>query len=75
MRFACWGLIPVVGLPLGLLGLIFGLLGWRQTRQQPDDPAIRHALGAVILASLEIVVNLSGLICLYLGLHELAVMR
>src|SRR5438309_1849892 len=53
---ACWGLVPVAGLPLGALGVAFGLLGWRRVRVRPEDLGIRHAVGGVIVGAAELVV-------------------
>lgn len=68
---AMWGLIPILGLPLGLLGLILGLWGFRRVRRRPEDLGIRHAVGAMILGAIEMICNLAGLGCILKGLAEL----
>jgi len=68
---ASWGLIPLAGLLLGLLGLIFGLLGWRRVRRRPEDLGIRHAIGGILLGSIEIVVNAIGTVLVVIGILEL----
>lgn len=69
-----WGLIPGLGLPLGVLGLIFGFLGWRRVRRHPEDLGIRHAIGALIMGTIEILVHLVGLGCLAKGLMEIGLL-
>lgn len=60
-KCASWGLIPVLGLALGLIGMLFGWIGLRRVRRSPEDLGIRHALGGLILGGIEILVNLLGL--------------
>lgn len=71
-KCACAGLIPVLGLPLGLAALFFAWLGLRRFRRRPEDLGIRHAVGGLILGSIEILVNLAGLGCILIGALELA---
>ena len=66
-----WGLIPFAGLPLGLLGLVFGALGYRRVQRKPEDLGIRHAVGALILGPTEVVVNLAGIACIIKGVLSL----
>lgn len=68
---AMWGLIPVAGLALGIIAVALGALGYRRVRRRPDDLGIRHAVGALILGSIEILVNLAGLGCIGYGLSRL----
>jgi hypothetical protein len=68
---ASWGLIPVIGLLLGVLGLVFGLLGWRRVRRRPEDLGVRHAIGGMILGAIEIVVNVIGTTLVVIGILEL----
>ena len=68
---AMWGLIPVAGLPLGLGSTTFGWLGYRRVRRNPDDLGIRHAVGALIMGPIEIVVNVAGLACIFHGVEQL----
>jgi hypothetical protein len=68
---ASWGLVPAAGLPLGALGVVFGLLGWRRVRSRPEDLGIRHALGGVIVGGIELVVNAVATYCVFRGLHQI----
>jgi hypothetical protein len=70
-KCAMWGLIPVAGLPLGLGSLTFGWLGYRRVRRNPDDLGIRHAVGALLMGPIEIVVNVAGLACIFRGIEQL----
>src|SRR5260370_15101273 len=51
---ACWGLIPVLGLPLGALGTAFGLLGCVRAWARPDDLGRRAAIGGALVRWLEL---------------------
>lgn len=64
----CLGLTPVAGLFLGMLGMILGWLGLNRVRRRPEDLGIRHAIGALILGGIEILVNLVGLGCIVYGI-------
>jgi hypothetical protein len=68
---AMWGLIPVVGLLLGIVGVVLGLLGWIRVRRHPDDLGIRHAVGSILLGSVEIGVNFVGTALIVKGVWEL----
>ena len=70
-RLTLWGLIPVAGLPLGLLGFTFGALGYRRVRRRPEDLGIRHAVGALILGAIEVLVNVTGIACIIKGVLTL----
>ena len=69
---AMWGLVPVVGLLLGMLGVAFGALGYQRVRRKPEDLGIRHAVGALILGAIELVVNVAGIACIVKGVSVLA---
>ena len=69
--FALWGLIPLAGLPLGLAAILLGWFGWRRARQRPHDVGYHLALGAIILGGMEILVNLGGIACILIGLHQM----
>ena len=68
---AMWGLIPVLGLVLGFLGVVFGLIGWVRVRRRPDDLGIRHAIGSIILGSVELSLNALGIALIVKGVMEL----
>lgn len=68
---AMWGLIPVAGLALGIIAVMLGALGYRRVRRRPDDLGIRHAVGALILGAIEILVNVAGLGCITYGIQQL----
>ena len=64
---AMWGLLPLAGLPLGVLSLLFGLWGWVRVRRRPDDLGIRHAIGSVLMGPIEIAVNVVGTLLILQG--------
>lgn len=68
---ASWGLLPVVGLPLGIAAVVLGLFGWRRVRRRPDDLGVRHAIGGIIVGTLEIITNSAGIACVVQGVREL----
>ncbi|MCX7700944.1 MAG: hypothetical protein N2039_08710 [Gemmataceae bacterium] len=68
---AMWGLIPVLGLPLGLAAVILGMIGYRRVRRKPEDLGVRHAVGAIIMGSIELAVNSVGLACIVKGILTL----
>jgi hypothetical protein len=47
-----FSLIPVLGLPLGLVAIVFGIVGFRAVRRKPNVKGTAHALVAIILGSL-----------------------
>lgn len=69
---AMWGLIPFVGLLLGAVGFTLGALGYRRVRRRPEDLGIRHAVGALILGSIEVGVNVAGIACIVKGVLVLS---
>ena len=68
---ACWGLIPVAGLLLGALGVLFGFLGWSRVRLRPDDLGLRHAVGGIIVGGVELLCNAAGVYFVAAGLGRL----
>jgi hypothetical protein len=69
---AMWGLIPFLGLPLGLTSLTFGWLGYLRVRHTPEDLGIRHAVGALIMGPIEIAVNVAGIASIIHGIEQLS---
>ncbi len=69
---AMWGLIPFLGLPLGVCSLAFGWLGYRRVRRSPEDLGIRHAVGSLIMGPVEIVVNVAGIASIIHGIAQLS---
>ncbi len=55
------GLIPGCGLLLGLPAIIFGRLGYRAGKVDPNSRGIGHAYVSMLLGGLEIAVNSIGL--------------
>lgn len=70
-RCAMFGIIPIVGLPLGIMATTLGLLGYWRVRRKPADLGKRHAIGALIFGPIEIVVNVAGIACIVQGVMEL----
>lgn len=70
-RIACWGLAPFAGLPLGVVALVLGLIGWRRAHRHPEDLGIRHAIAGIMLGSLAGIVNLLGTLAILHGLRQL----
>ena len=71
-KSASWGLIPVLGFPLGFVGLVLGCLGWLRIRRQPEDLGIRHAMGGMILGGLEFATNVAGISCVVKGVLNIS---
>jgi len=72
-KFACWALIPFLGLPLGLIAFIYGAIGWRRYLKKPEDLGIRHAIGGMLLGASTCISNLLGILSILLGLRDLGV--
>ena len=68
---AMWGLVPVLGLALGAIALTFGAMGWLRVRMRPDDLGIRHAIGSVLLGSIELATNIVGIGLIVKGVLQL----
>ncbi len=68
---AMWGLIPLLGLPLGVGSLAFGWLGYRRVRRSPEDLGIRHAVGSLIMGPVEVVVNVAAIASIVHGIVQL----
>jgi len=69
---ASWGLIPVAGLALGTVAVVFGAAGWARVLRQPDDLGVRHAIGSMLLGSVEIAVNTIGTLLVIKGVLQLS---
>jgi hypothetical protein len=63
-----FGLIPVLGLLLGPLALIFGILGLSYSRTYPSARGGGHAIAGIVLGSLEIVGHIAIIILIVLGI-------
>jgi len=70
-RCAVVGLIPALGLPLGLAAIILGFIGWRRAKINTEIKGAGHAATAVVLGSLEVVVNATGFVFIWIGLSSL----
>lgn len=47
--FALFGLIPGLGLPLGIIAIIFGILGYRAAKSERSGNGLGHAIVSLIL--------------------------
>src|SRR5262249_29681448 len=63
-RLAPLGMIPFLGLICGPLALIFGWLGVRKYRENPEVNGLTHCRFATALGGLVFVTNLAGTICI-----------
>src|SRR5260370_3720625 len=57
---ACWGLIPVLVLPLGASATAFGLLGCVRAWPRPDDLVRRAPLGGALVRGFELFCSSAG---------------
>ncbi len=71
-RYAMWGLIPVVGLPLGGLALGLGMRAMGHLRREPEAHGKGHAMAAIVLGSLEMLTNGVGLALVWYGLTSVS---
>lgn len=51
---AIFGLVPIAGLLLGPVALLFGILGVKYAHSHPETKGLNHALFAVILGTAEL---------------------
>ena len=61
---AIFGLIPLlfwISFPLGVLGLVFGGIGWRRARREPERGGKGLAVAGVILGALAIILAIIGI--------------
>jgi len=64
---AVFSLIPCVGLPLGIVALVFGIVGLKAVRRQPERKGTAHAWVGIILGGLAALVNLVAVVLLIVG--------
>jgi hypothetical protein len=67
-KMAIFGLIPVLGLVLGPLAILFGVLGFRYASAHPEDSGRNMAIVGLILGPIVLIVNTAiaiGLIWMY----------
>jgi len=67
--FSLVGLIPVLGLVLGVFAVYFGILGRRASCSDPARRGHSHSNFAITLGAIEIVVNAVGLTFVAIGLQ------
>jgi hypothetical protein len=51
-----FSLIPFLGLPLGLIAIVLGIVGFRAARRKPKIKGTAHAIVAIVLGSLSILI-------------------
>jgi hypothetical protein len=73
VAWACaqWGLIPVVGLVLGVAAICASILGFWRVCTRPADGGKRFAVAALILGTVEIAVNGTGIWLVVRGIRQL----
>lgn len=71
-RYALYGLIPIVGLILGVFAFGFGIAGYRFACVSPEGEGRGHAVAGMILGSLEFLSNSIGLIFIATGFRSLS---
>jgi hypothetical protein len=71
-RCASYGLLPGVGLVLGLAAIVLGILGYRHFKAAPETRGASHSVAAVVLGAMEVVSNGAGVIFLWIGWQSLS---
>lgn len=61
------GLIPVLGLILGILAIIFGIVGLRHKSRHPAHGGTAHAIVGIVLGSLAAIGNWTVAILILIG--------
>lgn len=56
--FGVFGLIPLLGLPLSFAAVVFGFIGLKKSKLQPDTKGKAHAITGIILGFVELAVFL-----------------
>jgi hypothetical protein len=62
-----FSLIPVIGLILGPLGIIFGIVGLRRVGRNPEIKGTGHAVTAIVLGGIGALYNWGFVILMLLG--------
>jgi len=62
-----FSLIPVMGLILGPLGIIFGIVGLRRVNRNPEVKGTGHAVTAIVLGSIGALYNWGFVILMLVG--------
>ena len=62
-----FGLLPVLGLVLGLLGIVFGILGLKHKSRHPAHGGTAHAIVGIVLGSLAALYNWIVAIMILIG--------
>lgn len=62
-----FGLIPVLGLILGPLALIFGIIGVKNVRRNPQVKGSGHAITGITLGSIAIAINWGFVLLMIIG--------
>jgi hypothetical protein len=57
---AIYGMIPAVGLVLGLLAIVYGWLGYKAARGPSNGKGLGHSVVSMILGALEVLANCVG---------------
>jgi hypothetical protein len=73
-RCAIVGLIPIVGMVLGPVALVWGWLAWRRGRTDPHFSALGPAYLAMFLGALLTLTQWAGAYLMYVGLREAGVL-
>src|SRR5262245_22968735 len=67
-HLSVWSLVPVLGLILGICEIITGETAWRRYRANPVIEGRSQAVAAILLGSVSVAFQASGLYCLARGL-------
>jgi hypothetical protein len=67
---AIFGLVPIAGLVLGPVALLFGIAGVNYAQAHPEDRGLYHALFAVILGTAEFTAHLVLPLTLFIFLPD-----
>lgn len=70
-RCAVVGLVPVIGLLMGIFAIVLGFLGRRRFYADPEQRGLGHAVAAIVLGVLELLTNGVGLALIWIGMQSL----